>query len=120
MNEAAFIGALFKLQAASQAVLGLWKAACSFLEGLGVPDLKTRPMADTGAGDGLGLQLNRAVRLTRVLRVLRREFSGSLSGLADYLFTGLSAGAAMAFSGVLPAGGRVALPALRSMRISPV
>ena len=57
-NEAAFIGALFKLQAAFQAVLGLWKAACSFLDGLGVPDSKNRPMADTGAGDGLGLQLN--------------------------------------------------------------
>ena len=85
-----------------------------------MPDLKTRPMAEAGAGNGLGLQLNRAVRPPRALRVLRREFSGSLSGLADYLFTGLSAGAAMAFSGVLPAGGRVALPALRSMRISPV
>ena len=116
MNEAAFIGALFKLQAAFQAVLGLWKAACSFLDGVGVPDLKTRPMAEAGVGD-VGLQLSKVVRPTRVLQ---REFSGSLSGWAGYLFTGLSAGAAMAFSGVLPAGGRVALPALRSMRMSPV
>ena len=73
------------IQAAFQAVLGLWKTACSFLDGLGVPDLETRPLVETG--DGLGLSLNRAVRSTRILRVLRREFSGSLSGLADYLLS---------------------------------
>ena len=48
-NAAAFIGARFNnIQAAFQAVLGLWKAACSFLDGLGVPDLKTGPIAEAG------------------------------------------------------------------------